>query len=344
MEPEHPAGRSRWIVALLLALALGATLGAIGATLGAIAPHARAVPVGVIIRYQPLITITTSPASARLRKPINVSGVVRPVETVGEFVTLSVQRKTPKGKWAQVKSAQLPVQFTAPTYWTGPFNIEIAFPNAASTTRWQGQVMYERTYTNLDFHYADYEMISATGVCTEAGSGGSGTRSFSTTYFSETSLWDAGTIRWYFADSTGAPGGLGGIAGDSYEGSASHDMIGLSTRTWDDGTVEQDPNSEVYISGEIWPLSDPTGLPRPVLDPDLQMLGSRVRTLHGYTETVDWNLHQSQPDLPVLAERGGTYSWQYTPTKKGVYRLRTAMAQTADHYACQTPWRTVTVK
>jgi hypothetical protein len=335
MDPEHPAGSSCRIVPLLLALALGATL-------GFIAPQARAAPRGVIVRYQPLISITTSPASARPKKVINVSGVVRPVETVGESVTLSVQRKTPTGKWTQVSSAKAPVQFTAPTYWTGPFNIEIAYPS--STTRWQGQVMYERTYTDLDFHYADYEMISATGVCTGAGSGGVGTRDFTRTYYGQTSLWDAGTIRWYFADSTGVPGGLGGIAGDSYEGVASHDVIGLEKITWDDGTVDEHPETEVYLSAEIWPYTDPTGLPRPVLDPDLQMLGSRVRTLHGYTETVDWNLHQSQPDLPVLAERGGAYSWQYTPMKKGVYRLRAAMAQTVDHYAYQTPWRTVTVK
>lgn len=335
MDRGNAAGRGhRRLTAALVALTVGATL-------SVAAPQALAAPKRVIVRYPTTITLQVSPASSHTGKPVKVSGVVRPVETVGEFVTLSVQRKSPSGKWTQVSSARRQVQFTAPTYWTGPFNIEIAYPT--STTRWQGQVMYERTYTNLDFHYADYNMISATGVYASTGTGGVGTRGYSFACVG-TPLWDAGTVRWYFADSTGAPGGLGGIAGDSYEGSASHAVTSVQTVTWDDGPVEVGPPTEVDIWGEIWPLSDPTGLPRPVLDPDLQMLGSRVRALPGYTESVDWNLHQSQPDLPVLADRGGTYSWKYTPRKKGVYRLRAAMAQTVDRYACQTPWRKVTVR
>lgn len=232
MDRGNAAGRGhRRLTAALVALTVGATL-------SVAAPQALAAPKRVIVRYPTTITLQVSPASSHTGKPVKVSGEVRPVETVGEFVTLSVQRKGPSGKWTQVSSARRQVQFTAPTYWTGPFNIEIAYPT--STTRWLGEVMYERTYTDLDFHYADYNMISATGVYASTGTGGVGTRGYSFACVG-TPLWDAGTVRWYFADSTGAPGGLGGIAGDSYEGSASHAVTSVQTVTWDDGPVEVAP-------------------------------------------------------------------------------------------------------
>jgi hypothetical protein len=280
---------------------------------------------------------------------MTVSGRVSPIAMVGELVLLSLQRKAPNGRWTQVSAREEQVRYVPPKSWQGTFNTEITSSPSWSQS-WKGRVTYTLADTDLIGHYAEYTMTSATGIYTWTDSGedwmNDGVQRWWLTY-SGTPVQDMGGLRWYFAKHLFAPSALEGIAGDSYEGSAFHNLSGIPTITWADGTIETLPVTPSGVGAWIWPVSGSSDGPRPLLEADLHMRGTQVTPSWpsvGSTESLDWDLGSSDPALPVLEERSGFYfSDSFTAKKKGLYRARTTITSTFDHYGFQTPWRTFTV-
>jgi len=347
VDREHAAGRRRRrrLIAAIIALALGATL-------GAAAPQAFAGPKEAKQRDEPSITLTVNPRAARTNRHIDVSGRVWPVEVVGENVTLSVQRKAPRGRWTPVTLAGLQVFFYAPLTWEGTLTTEITGPTA-SLQSWTGRVTYELWNADPDTdrinvgHYAEYSMTKATGTYTWTDGGedwkGDKMQHWSLTY-SGTPVQDSGSLRWYFAEATV---GAGTIPIDSYEATAVHALTGVLVVTWEDGTVETLPGIASGVAAWIWPDARSPEAPRPVLEPGGLMRGSYVRTdspSAGFTESSRWVLEPSDYIFYDQLGRSGFYDWEYTPTKKGLYRVRVSGAQTADHRAFRSSWHKVTVR
>lgn len=327
----HPAaGRRsrRRLVMSLMALAVGATL-------GAGAPQALAGPRHAKQGVAPRMTLKVRPSSSRPNKIITVTGAVWPVEIVGENIALSVQRKALSGKWTAVSLARRQVQYAPPASWQGTFDSRLDWVGMTHGTmeNWQGQVSYGSPKTDLQFHYVDYSMTSATGSLTalyyidsDAG--------VTMAAYSGTPVDDYGSLRWYFAESRGTDEGT--IPKDSYVGGTQHEATGMWTTIWFDHTTTVADNMREQSHGDIWLPEDG---PRP-LGADGHMSGTRSRIPGpGLTHVSEWDLTSSELVVPY-----GTYSWKYTPKKKGLYRVRAAIAKTANHAASKSPWRNLTVK
>lgn len=332
---HHDVGRRshRRLIVCVLALALGATL-------GIAAPQAVAGPMGAHVRYGAAVSLKATYAQ-HSSKHIIVTGEAWPVEMVGQYVVISVQRKSPSGKWTAVTSARRQVLFLAPFTWQGTFNITDVFADHnVGTLIWQGQVTYQLVDVELDIYRADYELVSAMGTCTQTGFGSqwkSGENHDFSWAYNGTPVDDLGSLNWYFAESP-----LLGVARDSYDGVSWHTTTGLRIVTWDDGSVTTS-EAQALAQGVIWPLDGSTGA-RPTLD-GVNMIGSREESYStGYTESLEWSLAPSETDFNDEVERGGAYSWSFTPKKKGTYRVRATIAKTADHPAAKSDWHTVKVK
>jgi hypothetical protein len=312
----------------------------VGATLGANAPQASAGAKGAHLRYGAAVSLKAT-FTAHSSKHIVVTGGAWPVEMVGQYVVVSLQRKSPSGKWIAVTSAKRQVLFLAPFTWQGTFNItDVYVDHNVGTLTWQGQVTYQIVDVEFGIYRADYELVSAMGTCTQTGFGSqwkSGENHDFSWAYNGTPVDDLGSLNWYFADSP-----LLGVARDSYDGVSWHTTNGLRIVTWDDGSVTTS-EAQALAQGVIWPLDGSTG-PRPTLD-GVNMIGSREQSYStGYSESLEWSLAPSDTDFNNEIERGGDYSWSYAPKKKGVYRVRATIAKTADHPAARSDWHTVTVK
>jgi hypothetical protein len=329
----HPAaGRRsrRRLVMSLMALAVGATL-------GAGAPQALAGPMGAHSGYRPWIMIKASPARWGSKLAIKVSGEAWPIEIVGEYLLLSVQRKAPSGKWLTVGSGHRQVQFIPPESWDGTFNTKIDWLGEFTgiNPAWEGSVSYGSPETHQLEHYVDYSMTSALGRLWAEGTFGN-VRTLK--YTAETPVKDSGTLRWYFADILGDYGSDGKLSvlipKGSYEGDSYHKTSGTLTEVEEGVTVTED-HAFVVVVEDVLRLKNTE--PRPVLNTYGQMQDTRVVTSDGdptliETTTSQWNL------APSSAVENGFYTWGYKTAKKGLYRVRATVARTRDHAAAQSVW------
>lgn len=310
---------------------------AVGVTLGAGAPQALAGPMGAHSGYRPWIMIKASPNTWGSRLAIQVSGEAWPIEIVGEYLSLTVQRKAASGKWLPVGSGHRQVQFIPPESWDGTFDTKDDWLGRFTGTlaAWEGSVSYGSPETDQTGHYVDYSMTSALGRLWADGTFESG-RTFK--YTAETPVKDSGTLRWYFADILGDYGSDGTLSvlipKGSYEGDSYHETSGTLTEVEDGHDVSGD-NPTFFIVEDVLRLKNDE--PRPVLDKYGHMQETRVvhsdgdPTLTG-TETSKWNL------APSSAVENGFYTWGYKTAKKGVYRVRATVAKTRDHAAAQSLW------
>jgi hypothetical protein len=268
---------------------------------------------------------------------------VEPVEFVGEYVSIVVQRKAPNGRWTAAGSGFEQVLFDAPDSWQGTFTTKLEQSGRFSGTpgSWEGSVLYGSPQTDLLGHYVDYTLTSATGRLWAQGVFESG-RTYD---YSGTPVSDAGTLRWYYADVLGDYDATGTasvlVIRDSYEGHVNHETVGTLTEK-EDGVTYVTESSRFYVADTMW-LGRPA--PRPVLDRYGHMTETRVvhndadPTLTD-TTTSTWNL---APSSNVMA-RSGFFVWSYTPRKKGLYRLRATMPETAGHAAVASPWVALSVR
>ena len=329
-------GSHRRLLASLLTLAVGATI-------GAGAPQALASPMGAHSGYRPWIMIEASPATWGSKLAIKVSGDAWPIEIVGEYLSLTVQRKAPSGKWLTVGSRHRQVQFIPPESWDGTFNTKIDWLGEFTGTNpaWEGSVSYGSPETHQLEHYVDYSMTSASGRLWADGIFGS-VRTL--TYTAETPVKDSGTLRWYFADILGDYGSDGKLSvlipKGSYQGDSYHETSGTLTEVEEGVNVPED-NPTFFIVEDVLRLKDTE--PRPVLNKDGQMQQTRVVTSNDdptliETTTSKWNL------APSSAVENGFYTWGYKTAKKGLYRVRATVARTRDHAAAQSVWIKVRLK
>jgi len=331
VDRQNAAGsRSRRrLVVSLLALALGATL-------GVAAPQAVA---------GPEITLSFSPAPSSPNQAIKVTGTVRPVEWVGKTLVLAVQTKSRKGKWTPVRSAKVQVTFTPPAKWMGRFDIEVAGPYWNGLLgHWQGQVTYGSPTVNLNGHYVDYSLTSATGTYKASGTNEPPTSEL----FQYVGYpWDGagaaahiGNLHWCFAASPGrAPA-------DSYEGAAFHKVSGVLVETaYDPPGRYETPDVIRDIEGDFWDILQDTTEP-PLLAADGHMRGNVARPVllagqgTGDTKSLDWDLAppSDSPAVVPYHRRRGDYTWAYTPAKKGLYRIQARIGGVASK------WVNLTVK
>lgn len=324
------------LIVALLALAVGATL-------GAAAPQALAGSMGAHSGYRPWIMIKASPTTWGSKLAINVSGDAWPIEIVGEYLSLTVQRKAPSGKWLSVGSARRQVQFIPPESWDGTFDTKTDWVGRFTGTNaaWEGSVSYGSPETNQIGHYVNYSMTSASGSLWADGTFESG-RTYK--YTADAPVKDSGTLRWYFADILGDYGSDGKLSvlipKGSYEGDSYHETSGTLTEVEDGVTLPED-NPTVFIVEDVLRLKNTE--PRPLLDRYGHMQETRVVNNDGdptliETTTSKWNL------APSSAVENGFYSWGYKTAKKGVYRVRATVAKTRDHAAAQSVWLKVTLK
>jgi len=330
MDREPAAGRRshRRLIACLLALALGATLG-VGA------PQALAGPKDAHLSLGDSITLRVSPGSLSPKEIIAAAGEVMPVERVGDFVTISIEKKSAKGKWKKVSSTREQVQFKAPASWSGKWNarqdsVGTVDARVGTLADWQGTVLFEHPTINLKGHYVDYEMTWAAGTSTYEG----------VNYDGEGVLWglykyigyplktagakaDLGRLRWYFAESPD------GIYIDSYEGNSYHLTEGVFTVTSlksSPPTVTEAP-AYMYDSDTMWSAGD-SG-PRYRLQIDGRMKNKLVRPGalgNGVSETVtmvsDWDLAPSETIEMNTDLREGYYTGKTSIAKPGDYHIR----------------------
>jgi hypothetical protein len=336
MDREYAAGRRshRRLIVSIVALALGATL-------GATAPQALAGP-GEPMPGLPSITLRVSPTASSPRMAIKVVGEVMPVDSVGKFVTLTVQQKSRRGKWTGVSSAKVQVMFTPPPEWMGKFNMVVIGPSMSLTGDWKGQVLYESPKTAVFGHYVDYSMTSATGTSASSGGDGPITWTYTGTPLSlGDQPPDTGDIRWYFAENPAD------IPVDNYDADATHNTEGelMMRDASSSPAVVFSYHVQRSIAGFVWaPEDDATSLgARPLLAEDGHMRGTAARPYQGLpllTQELDWDLAPRLDSDAVLpyGERYGDYTWAYTPTKKGHYRMRAAIGR------IRSPWRSFTVR
>jgi hypothetical protein len=329
----HPAaGRRshRRLIVVLLALAVCVML-------GVTAPQALAGPMGAHSGYRPWIMIKASPATWGSKLAIKVSGEAWPIEIVGEYLLLSVQRKAPSGKWLTVGSGHRQVQFIPPDSWDGTFDTTIDWLGSFTgiNPAWKGSVSYGSPETHQIEHYVDYSMTSALGTLWADGIFGSGR---TLKYTAETPLEDSGTLRWYFADILGDYGSDGKLSvlipKGSYEGDSYHKTRGTLTEVEDGVTLPVD-HAFVVVVEDVLRLKNTE--PRPVLNTYGQMQEKRVVINDAdptqiETTTSQWSL------APSSAVENGFYTWGYKTAKKGVYRVRATVAKTRDHAAAQSVW------
>ena len=297
---------------------------AVGATLAAAAPQALAGTGDPSLPVLPKITLKVSPALSSPNKVVAVTGEVVPVEHVGEFVVLWVQKKSPSGKWKAETDAVSRVLFTAPPKsWQGAFSMSDDVTGKVTGTlgNWEGQVLYELDETQPDpsAHYAAYSLTSALGVMTAKYRFESGR----TEEYLGYSGTDGGELRWYFAD---VEEDSLDIQADSYEGSADHMTIGVLTVT-ENGIPHEYADSQLNISGVM--RAGIESLPQLA---GQNMVGNPVRDTSAGGETqhevLNWSLVPS--DVVVSYEkRHGTYGWTFTPKKTGFYRLQAMMPKDA---------------
>jgi hypothetical protein len=347
MEREPAAGpRShRRLIMLLLALTVGATL-------GAAAPRALAALGDAKQRYQPTFVVDAS--STPGDNTVSVSVSVCPVEIVGEYVAISVQRKASGRRWTPVTSHREQVDFWAPTAWAGTFTTEITAPPHWSQV-WTGLVTYkieppdsDPVKTFIDVSYADYSLTEAIGTYTWTDAGeewrNDRMQHWWMTY-PGTRVEDMGALRVYFWKTN-----LGAetVPMDSYEGSAFHRYTGVPEVNWEDGTVEKLWETPSGVGAWIWPdlVGSPLA-PRPLLEPSGRMTGSYVRAASsptGSTESSRWNLAPSDDEFAdPLGRHGGSITF-FEHLKKGLYRVRVSLASTADHPAHKSSWYNVRVR
>jgi len=317
------------LVVSLLALAVGVTL-------GVAAPQALA---------GPEITLSFSPAPSSPNQAIKVTGTVRPVEWVGKTLVLAVQTKSRKGKWTPVRSAKVQVTFTPPAEWRGKFDIEVAgsYWNGL-LGHWQGQVTYGSPTVDLNGHYVDYSLTSATGTYKASGTNEPPTSELfqyvGYPWDGAGAAADIGNLKWSFAASPGrAPA-------DSYEGAAYHKVSGVLVETTYDPPGRYETPDEIRdIEGRFWDILQDTTEP-PLLAADGHMRGNVARPVllagqgTGMTKSLDWDL-APPPDSPGVvpyAVRHGDLTWEYTPKKKGLYRMRVEFGGFID------TWYSFTVK
>jgi len=320
MDRQPAAGRRshRRLIVSLLALALGVTL-------GAAAPQAFAGTADPPLTVLPKITLNVSPASSSPNKVVAVTGDVVPVEHVGEFAQLWVQKKSPSGKWKAAADGESRVLLTTPPpkSWKGAFDMWTDVTGAVTGTlgSWKGKVLYELDDTQPDpsFHYATYTLTSALGVMTA-------TYRFESDRHEEYlgySGTDDGVLRWYFA---GVEEESLDIQADSYEGYAHHQTIGVLTVT-EDGKSTEYADSPMDTSGDMREGIEPL----PQLEGQ-DMVGNPKRDASGGGETtheeLKWRLSPSDVVVPY-DKRHGTYSWTFTPKKAGFYRLQAMMPKDA---------------
>jgi hypothetical protein len=337
MALHHDVGRRshRRLIMALLALAVGATLAVAASPALASSAAAR-------YRAAPKITLKLSSAAPRRNVIMKMFGSVSPVEIVGESVILLVQKKSSGGKWTPISTpgGGPQVQYTPPESWMGIFNTTTTAEGKITgiLSAWEGSVVYGSPVTAQIGHFVDYTMTSAQGTLWQdyVFEGG---RTYT---FSGTPVEDVGTLRWYFAD---ADLGYEVIPGESYEGDSSHEAVGVTTEV-EDGKTWVTNDWHVTVADELR-----TGdLPRPLFHGG-HMAETRVvhndsdPTNYTWTTVSTWDLapHDSDAVIP-LAARQGSYDWQYTPTKKGAYRVRAMILKTANHVALNSPWRTFMVR
>jgi hypothetical protein len=379
MGPHPSAGRRshRRLSLSLLALAVGATL-------CVAASPALANSEATKQLAKPKMTLDLGSTSSRPNRVVRVTGDVWPVELVGEWVQIAVQRKS-KGKWTPLWTnyGSKQVLFTPPASWEGTFNMEVTRDDgnwSDWTSTWRGQVRYElrAAPSSPTFHFTDYTMTWAQGEFTNNGidtlmNGHAVSYAYTGFPFamgSPTPFTDWGMLRWYFAEDKLAwdRDDKGIVPKDSYEGNAWHNVRGtlFITGRYHPGETEEVTGVSNHIDAEMWPgssheiwrsaasfVSVPAEAARPVLDEDGNMVHSVVRPMAhmaGYTEKLNWVLTPSTPDDANILGRSGFYSWEYTPTKKGLYRLQATIFKdiTPQHplgtVSVQSAWRTLTVK
>lgn len=360
----------------LLALAVGATLCVAASPALASSEAAKQL-------VKPKMTLDLGSTSSRPNRAVRVTGDVWPVELVGEWAQIAVQR-TSKGKWTSLWTsyASRQVLFTPPASWDGTFNIEVTADDgnwSDWTSTWHGQVRYELVTQQPppSYHCADYTMTWAQGDFTNNGidtvmNGHAVAYAYTGLPFAIGSppFIDAGSLRWYFAEDK-----LGTLTRDksvvprdSYEGTAWHNVRGtlFITGRYRPGEIEEVTGVSNHVDAEMWPgsrdeldsgarsfLSVPDETARPVLDADGVMLDSVVRPMEnmaGYTERLNWALTPSTPDDAHILGRSGFYARKYTPTKKGLYRLRATIFKgiTPQHPLgtvwVQSAWHNLTVR
>jgi hypothetical protein len=334
---HHDVGRRSHRRRSVVLLAL-----AVGATLGVAAPQALAGSGDPPLPDLPSITLRVSPMESSPRVAIKVAGEVKPVESVGKFVTLTVQQKSRRGKWTRVSSATVQVLFTPPPEWMGQFNMVVIGPSMSLTGDWKGQVLYESPKMAVFGHYVDYTMTSATGTSASSGGDGPITWTYAGTplYLNDTPP-DTGTLRWYFAENPAD------IPADNYDGDATHNTEGELMMRDDSVSPAAVFIFHIHrsIAGLLWtPADDPTSLgTRPMLAEDGHMRGTAARPYQGLpllTQRLDWDLAPRLDSDAVVPyeQRYGDYAWSYTPTKKGLYRMRAAVG------GIRSGWRSFTVR
>jgi hypothetical protein len=342
--PDTSAYRSRrshrCLIVSVLALAVG--------TLVVAASPALASSEAAKQRVTPKITIAISPAAPKPNRVVKVTGDVYPVELVGEFVILVVQKKSPNHKWTMVRTpgSGPQVQFTPPRSWLGIFNTTRTWAGRITgiDSAWEGSVIYGSPKTNLFDHYVDYSLTSAHGHLWAEYEFDGGR----TLQYSGTPVADSGTLRWYFADSKSDYDQNGHMSivvpRDSYTGDSFHDTAGVVTEV-EDGKVFKSFDEHWSVWDTLWGGE----LPRPLLD-DGRMGGTRI--VHDDDDpsltsiiVTTWDL--APPDSDAVLPwpvREGAYSWKYTPKARGSYRMRAVIFKTADHAELDSPWRTFTVR